>query len=240
MNVIIRLLFLVSLFTNQVLGFVESPLGCMKKESQKCYFGTVNKVSKLNLDEADFFLGKKTIIKKINNKTDFVEGELILNVASTFELYIESAQISLTKGEYFFRKIGDDFVVRTLDGIALVKTDKSHMQVTEGFEVSLVVKSETEPELSFSSLRVIPLVEHLRQYASVRQLSKGEIVSYTKKFSQQHRNYEIWFAELNEQLIQRQVAEEKAQQRSLDQKAIQKAKELAHVRQQLYKKVFER
>lgn len=239
MNVIISLFFLVSIFTNQVLGFVESPLGCMKNESQKCYFGTVNKVSKLNLDETEFFLGKKTIIKKLNNKTDFVEGELILNVASKFDIYIESAQVSLTKGEYFFRKIGDDFVVRTLDGIALVKTDKNHMQVTEGFEVSLVVKSETEPEFSFSSLRVIPLVEHLKQYASVRQLSKSEIVSYTKKFSQQHRNYEIWFTELNEQLMQRQVAEEKAQQRSLDQKAIQKAKELAQVRQQLYKKVFE-
>lgn len=238
MKIIIGLFILVFTLASQSYGFVESPLGCMKDESQKCYFGTVNKTSKLNLNEGEFFLGKKTILKNLNNKTYFVEGELILTVASAYELYIESAKVSLAKGEYFFKKIDNDFVIRTLDGMAQVNASKNNMQVTEGFEVSLVIRSETDS--SFSSLRVIPLVEHLKQYASVKQLHKGEIINYTKKFSKQHRNYEIWFSELNQQLIQRQVAEEKAQQRSLDQKAIQKAKELAQVRQQLYQKVFER
>ncbi len=241
-----NLSIVINFFFLSAVANVESPRGCLKSHSENCYLGTVNKTSQVQMGESKFFLGKQTILKLEKNKIYFLEGSMVVKNLSAMELHIESNTISLLKGEYLIRRNPENYLIRTMEGVAEIvlgnsapySTASSNMKITEGFEVFLV--PEGFSNYSFSSLRLIPLEPHLSEYAKTMNQSLSEIIKYSKEFQRKHINYNRWFSELNEQLIALKNEEDLQRER---QKASDKAKrDLAAMRtkQQFYHKVFER
>lgn len=240
----------INLFFFNAVATVESPRGCLKSHFEKCYVGTVGKTSRVHWGENDFFLGKQTILKWEKNKIYFLEGSMVIKILSTLELQIESSTVSLLKGEYLISRNLENYVIRTMEGVAEIvlrnsvinsagkSAGNSSMKITEGFEINLV--PEGSDSFSFSSLRIIPLESHLSAYAKTMNQTRLEFLKYATQFQRKYKNYTRWFAELNEQLIALKNEEELQRER---QKASDKAKrDLASLRtrQQFYHKVFER
>ncbi|MBN8537118.1 MAG: hypothetical protein J0M15_08690 [Deltaproteobacteria bacterium] len=246
MNRIWNFSLFISFFFFSAMATVESPRGCFKSHFEKCYLGTVGKTSRVHWGENDFFLGKQTILKIQKNKIHFLEGSMVIKNLSAVELQIENNTIFLLKGEYLISRNPENYVIRTMEGVAEIvlrtsvinSAGYSSMKITEGFEINLV--PEGSDNFSFSSLRLIPLEPHLSAYAKTMNQSPSEILKYAKEFHRKYKNYTRWFSELNDQLIALKNEEELQKER---QKASDKAKrDLASLRtkQQFYHKVFER
>lgn len=236
----------IGFFSLSAVAIVESPRGCLTSHLERCYLGTVGKTSRVHRGENDFFLGKQTILKLQENKIYFLEGTMVIKNLSAVELHIERNTIFLLKGEYLISRNPENYVIRTMEGVAEIilrnsvidSAGYSSMKVTEGFEINLV--PDGSDNFSFSSLRLIPLESHLSAYAKTMNQSPSEIVKYAKEFQRKYKNYTRWFSELNDQLIALKNEEELQRER---QKASDKAKrDLAALRtkQHFYHKVFER
>lgn len=231
-------LILIQGFFSQAM--VESPKDCLQQESKTCYFGSVSKVAEYQVDEnSKIYVGKNTVLEKSQGLYRFHEGEILLEVGAEFSMYLKKVKVDFLKGEYIIRNSDDRaFVVRTLQGEAQVSLREQRIvQVTEGFDLKLIDKGEGFEQ---APLTVIPLEEHLLSYAKLRKMSKAEIIKYTQAFSKKYQNYTRWANELNDQLIQRQVAaqDEAEKQRKANEqfKKLQQEK----IRKQLYEKAFER
>lgn len=219
---------------------VESPRGCLQQNSQACYFGTVSKILDYQAnDQVLIHMGKNSVLEKAADSLSFHEGEVLIEVPSDFRLKIKNVQIDFIKGEYYIKSQMDTYVVRTLEGEAKVKIDSSRaIQVTEGFDLSLLDKGEGGFEQA--PLKVIPLEEQLLAYSKLKRLSKQAIVKYTQTFSKRHENYRQWALDLNEKLVQRQIAaDEEAEQQRKAKEQLRKA-EQEKVRRRLFEKAFER
>lgn len=225
-----------------LLAMVESPKGCLQQaESSACYFGSISKIVEFQVDENVLLhLGKNTVAEKSDGKFVFHEGQMAIEVSSQFSLYIKKIKIDFLKGEYLIKTDGDkSFVVRTLQGEAQAGlAENKVVQVTEGFDLLLIDRGQMG--LEQAPLKVIPLEEHLLTYAKLKKMSKPEIVKYTQSFSKKHENYVRWASELNDQLVQRQIAvqEEIEQQKRVSDNLKKRRRE--QMRKQLYEKVFER
>lgn len=221
-------------------AMVESPRGCLQQNSQTCYFGSVSKIIDYQVnDQVLIHIGKDSVLEKTAGVFSFHVGEIIIVVPSEFRLKIKNAQIDFIKGEYYIKNQLDSFVVRTLEGEAKVEISPSQdIQVTEGFDLALLagVNGGFEP----APLKVIPLEEQLVVYSKLKRLNKRAIVKYTQTFSKRHENYRHWALELNDKLMQRQIAADEVALQQRKAKEQLRKSEQERVRRLLFEKAFER
>lgn len=224
----------------QVKAMVESPRGCLQQNINSCYFGSISKVLDYKANnEVLMHIGKNSVLEKNTDSTVFHEGEILLEVPSEFSLKIKNTQIDFIKGEYYIKNQNDAFVVRTIQGEAKINLSSSKLlQVTEGFDLNLLNKGEMG--LEPAPLKVIPMEDHLLSYSRLMKLDKASIVKYTQTFRKKHENYLHWSAELNEKLVQRQIAAQEDAENQRKAKEQMKQAEQARMRKQLFEKAFER
>lgn len=219
---------------------VESPRGCLQQNTKSCYFGSVSKILDYQVsDQVLIHIGKNSVLEKTANFLVFHEGEILLEVPSEFSLKIKNTQIDFLKGEYYIKNQGADFVIRTIQGEAkiLLNSVKS-IQVTEGFDLAL--QNKGEEGFDPAPLKVIPLEEHLLVYSRLMKLNKSAIVKYAQTFNKKHDNYLLWSAELNEKLVQRQIAAQEEAEQQRKAKEQMRKEEQAKLRKRLFEKAFER
>lgn len=229
--------FFIYLFAAQAM--VESPRGCLEKQEKGCFFGSVSKVSSYKVEnQALLKIGKNTVLEKQHEFVSFHEGELLIEVETEYEIKIKDLKISFNKGEYVLIHADDSYYVRTLQGEAVVYFSQERVQVTEGFDLPLKEKGSLGFEKA--PLRLIPLEDHLLLYSRLKELSRSEIVKYTQSFKKRYANYQRWALELNEKLVQRQVAAMQEEEQERKAKDLAKKQALEKTRQKLYEKVFER
>lgn len=218
---------------------VESPRGCLEKQEKDCFFGSVSKISDYSVaNQAVFKIGKNTVLEKQGQLVSFHNGELLIDVESEYEIKIKDLKVEFNKGEYVLVHLNDTYFVRTLQGEAVVYFKEGRVQVTEGFELPL--KENESMGLEKSPLRLIPIEEHLVLYSRLKKLSRSEIVKYTQNFKKKYENYKHWSSELNEKLVQRQIAAMHEEEQERKSKDLAKKQAQEKMRQRLYEKVFER
>lgn len=222
------------------LALVESPRGCLS-QSGGCFFGTIKKNDFYQYEQNKIYLGSETVLEKSQNQNKFIfhQGQVIIEVDANLEMLVQNSKIAFSRGEYVLIHKGNyEYILRTLEGRAEVKTKNQKMEVTEGFEVVIFGKEAQDDQLS--SIRIIAKEEHLLEYAKLKQLNPKQIKKYIASFIIKYKNYQNWYAELNGKLYDRHIAEEneKAKREEKHHKMNRLASE--RIRKLYYNKVFER
>lgn len=214
-------------------GFVEFPNDCLVKKESACHFGTVSKPSKYETDNVYIFMDKNTLLKSNNGLIEWVFGSVLLEVSSSALVKYKEFTIKLEKGKYLLFGQEAALSVDVLDGHFRLE----QFEVTEGFQATF---KTVDNRIKIEPMRVIDFKEHIIRYVNAKQLNRSQAVNYIDELKLKYKNYLIWGSELNQNLIQRSIAEdnrlESEKKLFLEKSRLSKQKQ----KQSFFDKTFER